>query len=688
MSLESFLAELHQEAFDTAHDDRGGSLRLAAMAKPITDRLDEVGHLSDCQWAYCRNEAGKIAAEVHAYAYDPEEDALQLVYFVDASEDAPIGSPPEVVSIPKSKLDRAFKRLEGFVQLARANRLQDFEESQPAHELIELVRDSLECRREITLHVITTGTVSDRAVVSIGNEGLQRDVWDLLRLSRVCRGKADEKICVDFINEFDESLPCLVTEPSEDGIQVLFTFIPGVILAEIYKKYHSRLLERNVRSFLQFTGKVNQGIRNTILFTPSYFLPYNNGLSVTASSVELHDSENGLARLHTIRDFQIVNGGQTTATLSATLRRDDADLSKVNVAVKLTVIPEERVEELVPRISEYANTQNRIQASDFNANNEWHVEMERFSRSVWLSPTPEAPRGTRWFYERSRGQYMDELARQKTPASRKKFRAENPPKQKFTKTDLAKYRLSWEQRPQVVSLGAQKCFAKFMAAMPQGRKPDEAEYKRTIALGFLFKTAERLYGELDFTGYRAQVVTYAVARLSLAMQSRLPFDEIWESQQIPPDIVNALKLLLTGVREAIVDECPTGANITEWCKKDQCWTSICQRQFDLGDGPWDGTSVGTTPPLAPEEQALVDAVESIPAEVWVSVATWAKGTDSLNSWQRKFSFSIGQQRAFNKALSIKQAKAGKKLMISARELGFVHPLRTTDMMTELNSGSL
>lgn len=570
MKQDQFLEELHREAFDYAHDDENGRLRLTAMTRTILDRLDDIGFLSDGQWAYYLKESSNLVAEVHAYSQDSEEDVLQLVYCIDAHEDVPLDSPVEVKSVSKDLIDRGFRRMEGFIKLVQREKLQDVEESQPVFELISLVRGSLQSRREISLHVLTTGMVSNRAAVFTDKDGLRRDVWDIARLSRECRGAADDRLSINFVDEFGDSLPCLVTDKSEDGVRILFTFIGGQALARVYEKYRARLLERNVRSFLQFTGKVNKGIRDTVLNAPARFLSYNNGLSATASSADLHDSKDGLARLLSVQDFQIVNGGQTTASIKSALRKDNANLSKVVVAMKLTIVPKEQVDELVPRISKYANTQNRIQESDFDANHRWHIAMERLSRSTWTAPTAESPHGTRWFYERSRGQYADELAKETTTAGRKKFRSENPSSQKFTKTDLAKFSMSWKRHPQIVSLGAQKCFARFMVNLSREAPPDptEKEFKHIIALGILFKTAEKLYGSLGFTGYRANVVTYAIARLSCDMAAQLPFDEIWTSKSVPQEICDALKLLLTGIREEIIDRRPPNTNISEWCKKE------------------------------------------------------------------------------------------------------------------------
>jgi hypothetical protein len=688
--LEQFLDQLYADVFDQAHDKELGGLRLTALTRVLLDRLEEAGIIANGEVAYCKLASGNVTGEVHAYAYDPEEEILALFFCIDANDDCPLDARVEVSAVGKDLIDRGFRRLEGLVKLIKANKDTDLEESQPAYELAQLLHES-PAGLTIALNVLTTGTISDKAAVFESKDGFTRDVWDLLRLSRTCRGTGDDKLSIDFAEQFGETLPCLVTPRAADGIQVLFTCIPGATLAQIYNTYRNRLLERNVRSFLQFTGKVNKGIRTTVLDAPSRFLPYNNGLSASASAVLLEDVRNGTARIRSVEDFQIVNGGQTTASIASCVRRDSADLAAVSVAMKLTIVPKDRVEELVPLISRYANTQNRIQEADFDANRPWHIEMERLSRNTWTQPTLDAPRGTRWFYERSRGQYADERAAYSSAAARKKFKNENPPSQKFTKTDLAKFRLSWEQRPSVVSRGAQKCFTYFMGEITREarREPDLIEFKMTVALAILFHTAEKLYGELGFTGYRANVVTYSVARLSQMLQCRLPYDQIWTTQRLPDDLVAALKLIIVGVREQLIDLRPPNTNISEWCKKEQCWSAVLERQFqvNLPDiAPWPAQPQ-SRPEFGREHQLLIDAVKGIPADVWFAVAKWAKETQTLYPSQRAIAFSIGQIVARGGAPTLKQSQSGKKLLNRARQLGFAHLSLASEHLQLLNDAS-
>lgn len=672
-----FLEEIRFEAFDAANAQEDGNIRLQALLRAVLDRLEETGVATDPQIAFFQRKVGNRTAEVHAFSVDVEDDVLSLYFFVDANGDESFGSTWSEQQVGKEHIDRGFARLTAFVELAEAGKLGEIEESQPVAELIDLITDAHRTSKRLSMAVLTTGNLSNRAVVSEPEHGVQHEVWDLVRLARVAGASRNEPLSVDFLGEFGVTLPCLTAPPAPDGLQVLLTRIPGEVLAHLYNRYRSRLLERNVRSFLQFTGKVNQGIRETVLTAPSRFLPYNNGIAGTAADVEMEVLEEGLARITKIHDFQIVNGGQTTATTAAALRKDGADLSAVSVAMKLTIVPEGKLNELVPLIAKYANTQNRIQEADFSANHPWHVGLERLSRETWAPATEESPRGTRWYYERSRGQYADDLAAATTPAAKKRFRAENPPGQKIGKTDLAKFVLSWDQRPSIVSRGAQKAFAAFMTQISGSGKapPEKSDLLRITAQAIVFKTAERLYGDLGFQGYRAQVVTYAVARLSHETQRRLPWDAIWRDQQVPTEVRNALKLLVLGLRDVIVVP-PGSKNVTEWCKTEECWLKVLEVSIQLDLEPaadWQPYAMFATYQTKPPATGpLLNAVVDIPAVIWLAVSKWAKENNALQPWQRSIAYSVGKLVDAKRAPSMKQAVQARKLLLDAVDAGFIH----------------
>jgi AIPR protein len=291
--------------------------------------------------------------------------------------------------------------------------------------------------------------------------------------------------------------------------------------------------------------------------------------------VQLVDLPNGGQGIAGIRDFQIVNGGQTTASLYQAFRKDKADVSGIYVQTKLTVVDRDRMDEIVPLISRYANNQNKVSEADFSANDPFHIRIEELSRTIWAPIADDTQRQTRWFYERARGQYVDAKNRESTPAKQKAFANNHPTTQKFTKTDLAKFEYTWQQLPHIVSLGAQKNFAKFTVELAESGYPelDKTYFTHLIAKAILFKSAEKIIHNEKFGGYRANIVTYTLAYLSYKIQQDIDLDEIWKNQSLSHSIQQSIQLISREIHQVIVNP-PEGRNITEWCKKESCWKAI------------------------------------------------------------------------------------------------------------------
>lgn len=454
------------------------------------------------------------------------------------------------------------------------------------------------------------------------------------------------------------------------------------MLAALYDEFRDRLLEKNVRSFLQVKGGVNRGIRDTLRDEPDMFLAYNNGISVTAESVELVRDENGKPSIKHIRDMQIVNGGQTTASIfnAKNDRKIAADLSQVYVQMKISVIhSEEDIDEIVPRISTFANTQNKIQVADFSANDPFHRRIEELSRTVW-APAQGGMRPRNWFYERARGQYADMLTRESTSKRKKEYKETHP---LFTKTDLAKYENTWDQLPWQVSEGAQKNFHKFMLRLNErkGFVPDEVYYQNLIAKAILFRQTEKLVQKQQYGGYRANIVTYTLAFLSFKTAQRIDLGRIWKEQSITPALESEIVDVSRFVQKLITNP-PGGANIGEWCKKEKCWQVIREYDFVLSDELQSellsvarpvvknqpaSSSIGS---LSKDELALIDEAAAIPAETWFALSRWAKETKNFQPWQRSLLFSVGTVIGRGQKPSIKQATHAVKAYREAIEKGF------------------
>lgn len=444
---------------------------------------------------------------------------------------------------------------------------------------------------------------------------------------------------------FGEGIACLPAHLGADSYQSYLIVMPGEILASLYGKYGGQLLEQNVRSFLQARGKVNQGIRSTIINEPSMFFAYNNGITATAQTVET-ESVDGALRITRIVDLQIVNGGQTTASLFHTRRKDKAALSNVFVQMKLSVIDSDESETVVPRISEYANTQNRVNAADFFANHPFHIRMQEFSRRLWAPAQQGAQRETRWFYERARGQYADAQAKL-TPAEQRRFKAENPKPQMFTKTDLAKFENVWDDHPRWVNLGAQKNFARYAHRMGKEweKGPDafnEFYFKRAVARAIIFRATEKVVSTQPWYngGYRANIVAYTLAVLSEISRRHaksVDFMGVWNAQGINRTLEQTLAVVSQLVNEEIIRP-PAGiSNISEWCKKEACWSGLQAKIGDfeqrLPEAFWDellsAEDNATDAKSARQIQKIDNGIEAQRKVFAIPAADWTRVQDVL-----------------------------------------------------------
>lgn len=671
--LNDFATQLQQNVISTAATDDVEKLRAEVFTQHMIDALIEAREIEDGTTCYHK------ARGIEVSGYNLDSDGTLSLFTTIYTQTVP----PETVG--RGDVEAGFKRLTVFLQKALDRYYLALEEASLAFDMAEHI---FECRHEINrcrLYLFTDGlttvdTIPDRRIGEL--RILSHHVWDLRRLYRYENsGKHQEPIHIDFIEEFGNPLPCLQGTDDAAGYSAYLTIIPGIILHSLYASYGSRLLELNVRSYLQAKGKVNQGIRRTILERPERFLAYNNGISATASHIELvHLPEGGLC-IKSLDDLQIVNGGQTTASIFHTARKDKAVVSRLRIQAKISVVAPDEVTELVPLISRYANSQNKVNEADFSANEPFHVKLEALSRSIWAPAADGTQRQTRWFYERARGQYQDAIAREGTPARQRQFKELHPTPQRFTKTDLAKFEMTWEQLPYVVSLGAQKCFTQFNLRLQKSGniEVDQPYFHRLVAKAILFRQTEKLVAMQKFGGYRANVVTYTLAYICHRTAGRIDLDSIWQQQGFGQGLRDAIKEVSHRVHDVIISPLG-GKNVTEWCKRQECWTKVRDLTIDLPAllndellpaGPEEDARInrGIESPDHVEQQLIAQAA-TVPAKIWYQLSTWAKETHNLQAWQRSLAASLGRGSQNGKMPSRKQAKQGLSTLEEAYRLGF------------------
>lgn len=538
------------------------------------------------------------AAKLNAWALSGDGATLDLfVTLYHGGTDVP------TVGVTETR--RQFKLLLGFLRRAREGFHTQVSDSHEVFEAARQIHEAGDSLSTVRLFFLTDGVARAEDIEEEELQGveLRYILWDLKKLSQL-RVEQRQVIELDFEKDHGGAIPCLPGLKNAREYQTYLAFMPGRVLARIYGEHGQRLLERNVRAFLQVKGKVNKGLQQTLRDEPHRFLAYNNGLCCTAAEVRLVKLQDGQTGLAWVRDFQIVNGGQTTASIYHAMKKERLDIAEVVVQLKLTVMEEpERIGELVPLIAKYANSQNKVNAADLAANGRFHRQLEELSRTVWAPATCGLACRTHWYYERARGSYLDDKARQGTPARRREWEKLNPPNQKFTKTDLAKFEHAWLGRPHWVCLGAEKNFVRFAERMEEDGEPEVNPdyFRHTVARAILWHTAEKLFDSLDLEGYRANSVAYALAWLAEKSGRRIDLNRIWTEQRVSPALCEALK---TVCREAWEHLNHQQGNIGEASKKAECWEAFRQKDIAL-KGDWQA-ELAKVPFIVPrsEEEAL------------------------------------------------------------------------------------
>ena len=561
--------------------DSAGKFVEDVFFENFTAYLSEAGEIDSADRADYRGPRGS-GIRVDGYGGDPLESQGTLSLIIldfDQSE-----NPGRLIG---SEMDAIFRRLQNFLRKSLDPAWRDsLEESSPGFGLADMIAARWASITRIRMILLTDRLLSERVdgreADSLGERTVTYSVWDIGRLYRlVSEGRGREEIEIDLEKEFGSSLPILSANLAADDYAAYLAVVPGEMLARIYDRWGARLLEQNVRVFLQARGNVNKGIRTTLEQNPEMFLAYNNGITGTAEEVRTSNCE-GRLELTGLKNFQIVNGGQTTASIHAAFR-SKIDLSQVSVQMKLSIVDPERTEEIVPKISEFANSQNRVNAADFFANHPFHVRMEEFSRRLYAPSVDGEFRQTKWFYERARGQYQDARS-QLSDAQRKKFDLEHPRPQLFSKTDLAKFVNVWQGIPEKVSLGAQKNFAHFAGEVGKAwdkRKTgfNEAWFREAVGKALVFKRTEKLVWAQDWYsgGYRANIVAYAISKLANDVSEKklaVDFERIWKAQALSESMERALILSAEAAHGVLTDPPQGISNVTEWAKKQACWERV------------------------------------------------------------------------------------------------------------------
>lgn len=585
--MSAFYDEFSNAIILRAHGNSG--FKLTAFGEEVADRLEEAEVAFDVT-VIALQCTGRNRRKLRMLGYAEDAADSSLIVLCSAFYDEPGRT------LTKTEAEAAFASARAFIEQSGDGYLIDAleissAEAEHARYFQDLLsrenRNSLNRVERFKFILATDGVMSER-LRSIPSDELcgrpaSYSIWDLRRFEDLTASESgQDEFEVDLTKWLPDGLPCLVGSESDSRAKSYLAVLPGQLLADVYAEYGSQLLESNVRTFLSARGKVNRGIQGTLAHQPDMFLAYNNGLTTTATGVELVEGAGG-PRIRSLQNWQIVNGGQTTASLAHFMRGSAGrKVDDVYVAMKLVTVEPDTASDMVASISRFANSQNAVSEADLFSNSPFHVRLEQISRRVMAPAKEEELYQTKWFYERARGQWENQR-NAGTPAEVKRFEAEYPKRQRLTKTDWAKYAFSWAQRPHDVSKGAQSNFMAYAKAASElwEKDPDQigdAYFRVGVGKAIMYNDLREsvLDSEWYETGYLANIVTYAMSRFAYELSVRFPgqmydFESVWRRQSLSKVSRDALTAVARRMQLVLTADDRPQANVTQWAKQPAAW---------------------------------------------------------------------------------------------------------------------
>ncbi len=595
--LDKYVKEVFYEIESLTYAEEG-AIKEDKFTEYFIDKLSDAGELESTKLCtYIKpNKNGNIDYKINAYGLRlaksaSNKDIIETVDFIISHYE----STNEMYRVYKSDFDAQINYLKKITNICLKGYLDDIDESHEAHTLGTLISKNSKHIDRINFYILSNGIMPHDPPKNLKLKGFEDvpiiiHVWDVERFHRLNQSKDNrEPIEIRFDEIGSEGIPCLKMPVNNNIYDCYLAIVPGKVLSILYRNYSTRLLESNVRAFLQQTGKVNKGIRDTIKTKPQMFLPYNNGLAVTGADVVTQRDDNNDLRILSIKDFQIVNGGQTTASLFHTEKKHKTDLSDVYVQMKLTVIRDETTKnEEVPNISRYANSQNKVSELDLSSNHKFLIRLEELSRTTYAIDPLDHNKQTIWYFERVNGQYRESLSKEPTPSRKRAFQFKYPKSQKFVKSEIAKYLNIWKQLPHIVSRGAQKNYVKFMIGIEKEFKktlPGRVYYEDLVASAILFKNADKIFGRKnqnpigENTNIRSYTINYGLSLLHLLTDNKINLGKIWTEQQIDDSLKAEIRNILIHTYKYLTSD--PNQLISEMAKQEATWEDFKTHRYEL-----------------------------------------------------------------------------------------------------------
>ena len=618
--IKNFFYRLQNEKSDN-NDETPGQV----ITKTYADILYDKGLIVDYELCYFEKEINGKKLKLNGFSLDENTSKLDIFVTHVNQED-------EVKSIGASELSNLAEQSVNFFTSSLKDLISKINKKEEIYDLTKQISKLKNPIQNLRIFILTDYICEKKISLSDLPKKVECEfhLYDLNKIYEMSIGGADlSNILINF-EDFTDKTRCMLAHKTRE-ITSYMAFIPGETLANIYNSWGQRILNLNVRSFLQLSGKINKGLRETLIQNPDRFFSYNNGISAVVEDLEIGSDSEGLF-IKEAKGFQIVNGGQTTATISRTHKVDGIDLKKVIVPAKITIVSKEQFTEVVPNISVYANTQNSVKTADFSSNHEFHKKFKK------LSETITTPNGKKWFYERMRGEYQLQKMKQKDLGKDKKssFNELSPPHMKFTKEELAKYLMCWDFRePYISNRGAQKNFVQFMRYV-NGRKfkpvYDPDFLKSCVSKAMIFdKTYKIIKSNKVIEGYRSQVLNFTIALMSEYSKGNLHHNLIWQDNSLSDNLLDLIEEWSLKVYKSILKG--SSGNISEWCKSEESFNYLIDTKFQFNKKiiEFEKTKSNIKKYYSKKDSENIKICKELTIEEWNELWAWCRETNKVDT---------------------------------------------------------
>ncbi len=575
-------------------------------------------------------------------AFDYSDMSGELDLFVTLLKDS-----DAIETAADNQVNSALNKLVRFFNLAiEGNISKYYRETNPDYsEFADMLCDEYKARnlRQIRFYILTNGRLKeewnwDDNTITEQKIDCEYHVWDI---EAVQRAEQATRQMTEINITLDAPIECIKVNDSNDKVNTYVGIIPAIELARIYSKYKDKLIDQNVRNYLGGKIKVNANIAKTLREAPEMFFSYNNGISSTASDVIINngssvDDDSARIFITALRNWHIVNGGQTTCTIFNSYKKK-VDISRAFVTMKVSEIKDKDSNaEIVQNIAQSANSQTQIKDSDLNANSKYLIAIDKISKTEW-TPQQSSRANTLWYFERLRGQLLSDKLNEGVPGSIKvkKFMQARPKEQILTKTDIAKVLMAWDGFPQEASKGNEVCFNNFWKKEYKDDEVTREYFHDIVARRILYLTIHQLFKDAGHKGYANIVDNYVLATVAMKTQQKLDLGYIWTNQHVQPELIDTLKECINVMVNHIGKIAQEGINPTVVAKRVDFWNTIKIQMANVNFPKTGSVIKSSSSELSQEEKETIEKLKAIDIDVWTRLSVWGKQTKKMSIMEKK-----------------------------------------------------